>query len=249
MRSLGFNLLVCSLFACSSTTTTTVTVVDSGADVATDDGSVDAGVDAPTSMCTAAVTAALKPINSVAMDPITIVSQSSGVKTIYVDATAGGFGNQDSNPRQYLDLASGKQVAITDVQARTSTAWDLAFKRPVIFTNSGDAGPGQGGLLKVQKAFDQVTAADATGTFIVESFVDKDCNPKTDQTGDLLTSFSGWYAYDQNTMKVTPKANTTYIVRGGTGKLYKMAITNYYGVADGGSGTLGADYLLTVAGL
>jgi hypothetical protein len=94
-----------------------------------------------------------------------------------------------------------------------------------------------------------VTAADATGKFATESFVDANCNPKTDQVGDILTTMSNWYNYDQQTNVLTPMPNMTFVIRGGTGKLYKMAILSYYGEPDGGMQVNGAYFLLQVEAL
>lgn len=247
MQSMILRLSTLSIIlACSSTTTTTTTnpTPDSSTP---DDAQTDAGIDAPVNACSAVITSLLKPLDQVSTGAVSIVSQAGSTKTLYIDATAGGFGMQDSYPRVYVNLDTGTRVDITDKQAATSTAWDLAFKRPVIFTNDGDGGVGQGGSVIVAKAFDQVTSADAVG-FSLESFVDKDCNPKTDPTGDILTTMSTWYDYNQQTMQLTPKA-TTYVIRGGTGKLFKLAFLSYYATADGGMGNAGANYLVKVAGL
>lgn len=222
------------------------TQVDGGAGGS---GGGDAGTDAPINMCSAAIGMILKPIDSVSTGAVSILATSGAVRTVYVDASAGGFGSSDTHPRTYLDLATATQVAITDKQAPASTAWDLAIKRPVLFTNDGDGGPGAGGTRVVSKAFDQVTAADATGKFATESFVDTNCNAKTDAAGDILTTFSNWYDYDQATNVLTPHPNTTYVVRGGTGKLYKIGILTYYGEPDGGTGTVGGYYILQVGAL
>jgi hypothetical protein len=212
-------------------------------------GGGDAGTDAPVNMCSAAIAQLLSPINKVSKGSVSILSTSGAVRTVYVDASAGGFGNDGSNPYIYLDLETATQVDLTDQQAETSTAWDLAVKRPVLFTNDGDGGLGKGGTHVVSKAFDAVTTADATGTFATESFVDSDCNPKTDDTGAVLTTLSDWYDYDQQTNVLTPKASTTYVIRGATGKLYKLGILTYYAEPDGGMGTLGGYYTFQIGAL
>lgn len=235
--------------ACSSTTTVNPAPVDAGSDVGSqDDAASDAPAEAAANMCSAAITSFINPIGKISTGAVTILNDAGGTKTLYIDATAGGFGNETTHPRVYVSLETGTRVDISDVQAQTSTAWDLAFRRPVIYTNSGDAGPGMGGEVTVHKPFDQATVADATG-FSTESFVDADCNPKMDMTGDLLTTMSAWYDYNQATMVVTPVPNTTEVIRGGTGKLYKMGIVGYYGLPDAGMGTIGAVYIVQVAGL
>lgn len=208
----------------------------------------DAGPDAPASMCTAAIGMLLAPVDKVSTGNVSVLGTSGTVRTVYVDASAGGFGAGGTHPRIYVNLETATRVDITDKQAPTSTAWDLALKRPVLFTNDGDGGPGMGGTLTLSKAFDQVTAADATGKFQTESFVDMDCNPKTDAVGDVATTLSDWYDYDQATNVLTPKPST-YVIRGATGKLYKVAIETYYGEPDGGMGTAGGYFILQVGAL
>src|SRR5260370_30697568 len=142
------------------------------------------------------------------------------------------------------------RVNVTDVGARASTDWDLALKRYVIFTNGGDGGIGQGAATHVATVFDSVTAADAIG-MTTESFIDPadaGCNAKIDLLGGLVTTFSDWYSYDQATNKLAPQS-LTYIVRGGTGKLYKVAVQTYYGSLNGGTGLFGGDYVIRVGAL
>lgn len=242
--------ILCILAAgCSSPTMTTNDAATEGG------GDNDAGMEASMegeaggNMCSAVVQQFLDPKDAVSQADVTILSDMAGVKTLYIDASAGGL--QPTEPRVYVDLATAMRVDITDPQAPMSTKWDIAFKRYVIFTNDGDTGPGMGGALLVAKAFDQVTAADAMGkTLGTEKLVDKDCNPIMDMLGGPTTTFSGWYNYDMQTMAVTPKPNTTYIVRAANGTtLYKLAIDSYYGLPDGGTGMASAHYLVKLAAL
>jgi hypothetical protein len=239
--------------ACSSSsgpgTGSTSSSSSSGSGGGTGTGGGDAGIDAPLNMCSAAIDMILMPIDKVSKGSVSILATSGSVRTVYVDASAGGFGNDGSNPYIYLDLETATQVDVTDKQAQTSTAWDLAVKRPVLFTNDGDGGIGKGGTLTVAKAFDAVTAADATGTFATEAFVDSSCNPQTDPTGAVLTTMSNWYDYDQQTNVLTPKPNTTFVIRGATGKLYKLGILTYYAEPDGGMGTQGGYYTFQIGAL
>lgn len=212
------------------------------------DGGMDAAKDTGGVSCTAALDQMLKPIKMVSTGAVTLISDMNGVKTIYVDATAGGISVQDSFPRVYVRLDTGARVDVDDVAARTSPDWDLAFKRPIIFTNGGVVATGQGGAGVVQKAFDSVTSADIPGTFPREAMVDMDCNPQTDPTGAPKTTFSDWYGY--NMMMVAPKPNWTYVVKGGSGKVYKVGILSYYGTPQGGlTGGNSAQYIIKAAAL
>jgi hypothetical protein len=201
------------------------------------------------SQCSAARAQLIGAVDSVASGAVTVLGSSGGVTSLYVDATAGGGANAPTNPWIFVDLASGAKVGVTDVTALSSTAWDLAFKRPLLYTNDGDGGPGQGGAVLVAKDFADVTAADAAAaTFATERFFDGDCNAVTDPTGAAQTTFSGWYQYNEMSHQLTPTAGT-WLVRGATGKLYKLRIVTYYSTPSGAVGTTSGNYALEVEAL
>ena len=223
---------VAILFACSSSTDPTgVGTLDAGPDTSV---AADAGGG---TMCSAARDTLLVPINKTSAGEVTVLSDTGGVKTIYVDASAGGINKAAANPRVYIDLGAGTRVDLTDATATTSADWDLALKRPVIYTNGGDSGPGAGGAVEIDQAFDAITDAQVMSAVTAsESFFDADCNPKYDQTGStVLTTFSNWYDYDMTTMIPSPDPGRTFVVKGGTGRLYKVGIKAYDALADGGS--------------
>jgi HmuY protein len=209
--------------------------------------SADAGGEAGSS-CSAAIAQNLKLVDTVATTNVAILSESAGARLLFIDASAGGPAGAPTHPYIYVNLETGRRVDVSDTAARSSKDWDLALKRQVIFTNGGDGGSGQGGTLSVAKSFDAVTSADAQGSFTAESFFDGDCNLKTDQINAVLTTFSDWYDYDLQNNTLAPKA-VTYVVKGGTGKSYKLAIQSYYGAPDGGTGAAGALYLVKAAPL
>lgn len=215
------------------------------------DPPADAAIDTGPVSCTAALENALKPIDKVSTGAVNVLDQDdagSGL-VIYVDATAGGVAAANQNPRTYVALATGTRVEVTDKTAQTSTDWDLALERAVLFTNSGQGGPGAGSAVYVGKPFADVNAADATGkSFPPEKFVDENCRPIVDQTNAIKSTFDGWYDYDLATSKVTPKTGT-FLVKSGKGELFKVAILQYYAVADGGTGTSGANYVLRIGKL
>lgn len=250
-------------FACSSTSTGSssgVTFVDAATDTgaSSEDGAVaddaggtksDASVDAASVSCTQQLLTLLKPIDSVSTGDVSVVSDAGGVKTYYFDASAGGTSNAAKNPRLYVKLSTGAKVDVTDVSAAKSSDWDLSLKRAVLFTNSGHGGPGQGGAGKVQKAFADVTLADAKAAKVdFEEFVDSDCEPYLDQIGSVETSFRGWYDYQTQGNQVTPTAGT-WIVKGAKGEYYKVQIVSFYGSPDGGEGDTGGRFVLKVAAL
>jgi hypothetical protein len=201
-------------------------------DVAAPGDDDDAGGSTAT-QCTAAAKSLLHPQTTVSKGEVKIVGTTAGVMKVYVDASAGGSGPgvAAANPRVYLKL-DGTKVEISDVDAAKSTAWDISFKRVDIFTNSGDGGPGKGAGAVADKKFDDVTAADAAG-LAQESFFTADCEPKTDEGGFLLTTFSSWYDYDQETHIPTPFLDRTLVMKAADGTLYKIGLLSYQGKDDG----------------
>lgn len=225
----------------------------SSAGVTSDDsGAADTFGDAPANeaggtQCTSARDTAVGPVDKVSSGAVTVLSDTGGVKTLYIDASAGGVNGGKTNPWIYVKLATPARADLTDRQSFTSADWDLAFKRASIHTNSGDAGPGGGGARLTTKAFDTVTIADAINVK-PETWFDAECTLATDPIGGIKTTFDGWYDYDSATMKVTPRPGTV-IVRAANGDLFKLEITDYYGTPTGGTGTAGGNYLVKLAAL
>ncbi|WP_394832477.1 HmuY family protein [Pendulispora rubella] len=224
---------------------------DQSADTGTTDtGTIDTGTDAaPVERCTAAKEQLLKPIDSVSTGDVTVYATSGSTQSIYVNASAGGLPSQDQNPRIYIKLPSSK-AAVTDKSAWSSTGWDLALKREVIFTNSGDSGQGQGSAVFLAgKAYEEVTQADAQGkTFASENFFNDDCTPKLDANSKVRTTFSDWYDYNPATHTLAPKAGT-WLVKSAAGTLFKLQILSYYSSPDGGVGSAGGHFTLKVEAL
>lgn len=196
--------------------------------------------------CTQAREDALGPIDSVSTGDVLTLEDTGGVATLFIDASAGGVQNQANNPWIYVDFATLARVEVTDVTADADAAWDLAIKRPILRTNSGDGGyAGSGGAVRLTKLFDEVTEADAAATFETEVWFDEKCNLYTDQTGAIATTFDGWYEYEN--MTVAPGAGT-WLVRGGDGSsVFKLEVLDYYSNPDGTSGMAGGRYRVRVA--
>lgn len=229
--------------ACSSKETTpSGATPDAGPTDQTDAGPTEAGSGG--SQCTAAREATLKPIDKVATQAVSIVEEDGTTKLLYVDGSAGGTQNASRSPYVFINLESGTKVEVTDKSALESTDWDLALKRTIIFTNGGDGGPGAGGAARVEKAFADVTSADAS-KIATEKFFDEQCNAILDQANFLTTTFSpDWYTYDEANNGVTPVTGITYVVSGGTGKKYKVAIESYTGKPDGTTTSPSGGYFL-----
>jgi len=199
--------------------------------------------------CSAARAQLLGAIDTVSSGVVKLVSEASGVETLYVDATVGGQDGVTTHPWTFISLGSASKVAVTDLTSVHSLAWDLAFKRAQIYTNGGEGGPGEGASVFLDKDFAQVTSADLTGAgFATETFFAGDCNPIVDLTGAASTSFSSWYDYDQQSHVLSPVPGT-WLVRSATGKFFKLRFDSYYATPNGGMGSVSGAYLLEIGAL
>ena len=202
------------------------------------------------SSCSAALRQALGLVDAASESEVSVLEGEQGSElVVFVDASAGGINGQDAYPWVYVSLASGTPVGLTDIEALASDDWDLAFKRFVVRTNSGDGGPGKGGALRVELPWKSVTL-DTLGTrsLPAEDWFDDDCNLTIDEQGELVTTFAGWHEYDLATHTLMP-APVVYLVRGAAGALYKLAILDYYASPSSGPGTVPGRYKLRIAPL
>jgi hypothetical protein len=201
--------------------------------------------------CSGALRQAITLIDKVTPGSVSLLDQVGSELVLYIDASTGGIGGQDIQPWVYISLRTGARVDLTDLEALTSTDWDLALKRSTLRTNSGDSGPGAGGALRVTRAWASITPASVQGvTLPVETWFDADCVLLTDATGGVATTFTSWNVYDETTHKLAPAPSTAYVVAGADGALYKVAILDYYSKPNGTTGaTDGGHYKLRVAPL
>ena len=244
--------LACVLVACSSSPLDSGSTAGGGSGGSSGNAAV-AGSGAAgaafVDSCSAARAQLLGALDTVSTGSVQVLANTAGVRTLYVDATAGGQEGVTTHPWTFVALGDGTKAELSDVTSLQSVAWDLAFKRALIYTNGGEAGPGKGASVFLDKDFSNVTSADLTSVeFVSEKFFDDDCNPYVDLTGAASTSFSAWYAYDATTHVVTPMAGT-WLVRGATGKFFKLAFMSYYSTPSGGKGSAGGAYLLKIEAL
>jgi hypothetical protein len=202
------------------------------------------------SECTNALEEALAPVDKVSDDDVIPGALAEGAREVYIDATAGGFQAAAMNPAVYVKLSDGTKVAVTDPASMSSTDWDLAFKRYVVRSNSGDGGPGNAGAAFLNnKDFAATTLADAQAAMLEqELWFDENCEYELDATNGLVTSFSSWFMYEG--MVLSPQPGT-WVVRGADGaSLYKLEFLTYYADPDGGEEpTVGARFRVKVAAL
>ena len=120
----------------------------------------------------------------------------------------------------YFSFVSG---AVTPEEPEASDAWDLAFRRSEVRTNSGASGAGVGGAKATETPYDGITST-STFDFAVDAIID------TGAPGATPTSLNpilrSWYNYNPTIHAVTPK-DLRYIVRGGDGAYYKFEVLSW----------------------
>ncbi|HUS68314.1 MAG TPA: HmuY family protein [Kofleriaceae bacterium] len=168
-----------------------------------------------------------RPVDGLAGGTVTSTVDGDVVESL-IDASAGGFGNSDSEPFLYVSFDDGLLLAqeLTDVAAFDDGSWDLAFKRYVIRANGGDSGTGGVSVADVAAdTLEEVTAPPADGAFGVDRWTDESCFPVGDGIGGPRTQFTDWY--DITDMILTPKPLVYVVRRSGRGD-WKLEIEDYY---------------------
>ncbi len=211
-------------------------VTDDGSDDGADggDGVLDGGVaepDAPV-VCdpATALPEGYRPVAEVSAGAVTNEPDATlpDVFTTIVDASAGGAAGQATQPFVYLDLeaegGAGK-LEIDDAASFESTDWDIALKRFVIRSNSGDSGPADAEVASVQSkelTFDDDVPSDR---FSDDDWVSSDCVLEQ-ANGGPRTRFSNWYRVQAGRFEAQP---VVHLVRLGAGRYAEIDVVTYYG--------------------
>ncbi len=122
------------------------------------------------------------------------VDEADGVKKCTLDASA-------FDKYTYLSLATGDIVALTDEQSKTSSAWDIAFRRFAVKTNGGSSGAGKRGaeLVVAQSDF-----YNQDGTPNQNKFVNATPEAEREHLTGPLTIPASWVA-DKVTSALAPE--------------------------------------------
>jgi hypothetical protein len=212
-------------------------------------GGTDNSTDMPRP-CSAALRQSLSLVDEISTATVSILSETATERTLYVDASVGGLNGQDTHPWVYVALATGEAALVTDLEALSSKAWDLAFKRSVVRTNSGDSGPGQGGAIRIALPWADVDASTlGNKTLPTESWFDEECALELDASQNLITTFSGWSEYDEAEHVLSAAPDVVFITAAADGSLYKVAIVDYYSTPTGTHGSVSGRYKVRVAAL
>jgi hypothetical protein len=172
-----------------------------------------------------------RPIPSVSTGMVTM-SASSG--DFLIDATAGGSMVYGDNPYIYVDLKTGTKVDINDIDARMSTAWDIALKRSSLRINGGDSGTGGRKLAIVPGTDLAAVTAPPTSGYTVDDFADDDCTPIQLPAGEPSSAFGFWYNYvridpmDPESRNIVVPKDEIYVLERPDGSHTALKLKSYY---------------------
>ena len=170
--------------------------------------------------------------------------EANVVAELPADPTA--FGPQGplpgTNQFTLYSLRTGEVVLNYDDADRsdsTTTAWDIGFRGSDIIINGGTSGPGNGGAVILEEAFDDVSTVPATVSFRVDGVdecptVNTPNGPAPGTPQAICTgSGNGWYTYVPFPGGfggyLIPTPGRTILVRAADGEGYaKVRINNYY---------------------
>lgn len=115
----------------------------------------------------------------------------------------------------FYSLANNAEVASAD---SASMNWDVAFRGTTVLINGGTSGPGGGGAVVMEAAFEEVDQAPSTG-YSVDS-----------ATGYAVPAGSGngWYNYNAPINLVTPIPGRVLVIRTADGRYAKVRMLSYY---------------------
>lgn len=127
--------------------------------------------------------------------------------------------NRDNEHYTFFNLRTGQEVQQAD---SASTNWDIAFHGTSVIFNSGVSGPGEGGALDLDVAFDQVEIAPSDGY-----------RTDSDEVLAIPTgNGNGWYTYTGQgnpPHAVLPIEEYTIITKTADGNHYaKIEMVSYY---------------------
>lgn len=254
---LALGLAACSEDETADTTPEPDTGADAGTDAADDDAPPADATDAPESDTTTgldvevetpvtrrevsdcgenAAILAWSLVEQVAETPTTVTVDGE-IRTVTLDASAGGSMSATSNPFVYFDFDAGEAVLIDDLTALDDRRWELAFRRVYLRSNSGHSGPGAVELGRVlASSLDEVTSTAPVVEWEIDEFFDSRCTLYSDPLGNPLAAINylnldnpsgsdSWYDYQGG---VSPVAGHIYLVRGSDGGgTYAFQITSW----------------------
>lgn len=160
----------------------------------------------------------------------------SSVKSVVVNASAGGFGaaaDDPTNKYTYFSFTAGEVVELTDDESESSSDWHIAFKRTKTKLNGGVSGPGgvSGTVGDLQSEYYDTEDEPISSVFLNVTTDDELASLEavtsdsglTYQQDENVPEIPGdggeesWFSYDFSTHAITANTRAWNIVRGAAG--------------------------------
>lgn len=130
----------------------------------------------------------------------------------------------------YISLANGKQVKLSDKQAKASNQWHLAFKRNQIKANGGDSGTGK---VSVALADKQAEFYNSDKKPISDKFINASADAYQDDLKKIYDAstlsfkmdsdtpaIKDWYVYNRSTHKISANTDNFWIIQNSDDSAY-----------------------------
>lgn len=171
-------------------------------------------------------------------------------ETVTLDASAGGFGaaaDAPENKYTYFSFTTGAEVALSDTEAATSDAWDIAFKRSNIKLNSGV----EAALAEAQADFYDADGSAIKDKFLAATSASEQAEFDGVDSSDLATLefaadeeksyITDWYNYDFRTHEFSLVADQNWVVRTAEGDHYAIVSVSDFTTTQGGLSSITLD--------
>lgn len=221
MRNVLSLVLVLSLASCD----------DSGSDTQAETGSSDLRCDEPSELSCIDEMILRLGMHGDKVSEGAVSTTSSGDHFVSsVDATAGGFGQSDSNPWIYLRFTDGglEKLEIDDETALEDMTWHIAAKRFLLRLNGGSSGPSCVGAAPfLERTFEELTEVPDGLRFHEDDFLLEDCTIINDSSGlpdSPQVALSAWWSYPG----CVATSGVPFLIQLEDGRVIRFVVDSYY---------------------
>lgn len=150
----------------------------------------------------------------------------------FIDATAGGFGNETQNPWVYVRFTEdgAERVDIDDETALESMDWHLAARRFILRLNGGVSGPScVGAAAFLEKSYEELTEVPSDVNFVLDEYYTPapDCtiiNDSSGLEGSPQVALGAWWEYPG----CVATTDVPFLVQLDDGHVIKLRVEQYY---------------------
>jgi len=157
-------------------------------------------------------------------------TQDGGDFLTTIDATAGGFGQSDSNPWVYVRFTANgaEKVEIDDETALGDMSWHLAAKRFILRLNGGSSGPSCVGAAPfLEREYSDLTEVPAGTRFVEDDYYTEDCTIVNDSSGlpnSPQVAMGAWWEYPG----CVQTTGVPFLVQLDSGEVIRVRVESYY---------------------